>query len=486
MSMRRALSVAAGLALWLAALLLLTIACAGDRDPLEPEPEPQLELAFVNGSGRWFVTVGPPLTVQIVALTPDGRVSDRLDKRVTVSGGGQAVSADPVNGVATLVVTVSCHHTSWLYARADGFKEAIQSLRRTDLYGPFAGLEVSISHDRVAAGAVVSAAASPLDVCGVNTPYDAEVRVELMPNPHGVTLSGTLQQPVEPTFGSRFLASFDDLRLHGTGTDLVLRFTTVEDKPASATSAPFSAVPLPDAAIAFYTDDGLFVVDPDDDAGAIWIAHGSYPSWSPDGRRLIYPFGVPARFRILDLDSFDVIEIGGCPPVCYAPRWSPDGQRIAFSSYGAILVMDADGTGLVQVTPSDMLANVASWSPNGERLAFGSNDGVYVINIDGTGLARLSSGNDYGPAWSPDGTKIVFHRRDVGLFVMAADGTGVEQLTGSPDDISPAWSPDGARIAFAGIRDGATQHLYVMNANGTGIRRLTNLPIHAFAPAWRP
>jgi Tol biopolymer transport system component len=78
------------------------------------------------------------------------------------------------------------------------------------------------------------------------------------------------------------------------------------------------------------------------------------------------------------------------------------------------------------------------------------------MKADGTGLKVLAPGNE--PAWSPDGRRIAFTRTrctadicGADLYVMAADGSGVQRLTNvSPFDgaSAPAWSPDGTRIAY--------------------------------------
>ena len=175
------------------------------------------------------------------------------------------------------------------------------------------------------------------------------------------------------------------------------------------------------------------------------------------------------------------------------------------ANWSDIYVVNADGSGLVNLTNRTLESELRpAWSPDGTRIVFqrevdSSNHDIeiYVMNADGSGVTRLtnSPGYDELPAWSPDGSKIAFvSYRDnptggTGIFVMNADGTNVKRLTLNPQfsDSSPAWSPDGARIAFAAVRDGSTQHqLYVMNADGSNLRRLTNHGQFDYGPIWSP
>jgi Tol biopolymer transport system component len=77
---------------------------------------------------------------------------------------------------------------------------------------------------------------------------------------------------------------------------------------------------------------------------------------------------------------------------------------------------------------------------------------------------------DFDPDISQDGAKIVFASNRSGstqLWMMAADGSGVHQLTSdSQGGQSPRWSRDGKRIAYS--RGGGD--IAVMNADGSGIK----------------
>ena len=130
-----------------------------------------------------------------------------------------------------------------------------------------------------------------------------------------------------------------------------------------------------------------------------------------------------------------------------------------------------------------------------ETLAFNSdrsgNDDIYVMQSDGSGQTQLTfdPADDYGAAWSPDGTRIAFTSKRNGkaaIFVMNADGSNQVALTDNASSNSwPDWSPDGSHIVFRSSRDGNNE-LYVMAANGSNQTRLTYTAVGEGSPQFSP
>jgi TolB protein len=143
-----------------------------------------------------------------------------------------------------------------------------------------------------------------------------------------------------------------------------------------------------------------------------------------------------------------------------SPSWSADGRRIVFSvSNIYVFVVNVDGSGLTRLKPKlnskdlNMLFE-PSWSPDGKYIGFsGHHDGtsgIYVVAIDDTPQDAISLMTDRGslvwhPSWSPDGKRVAFHAApgdNVDIYVVDVDGSGLINLTDHPArDSQPAWSP---------------------------------------------
>jgi Tol biopolymer transport system component len=244
-----------------------------------------------------------------------------------------------------------------------------------------------------------------------------------------------------------------------------------------------------------------------------------YPSWSPDGKRLVYQRGFNgAAIYVINADGTGEQRLSPTPGFDVTPSWSPDGARIVYARlYAApqpnmpprtdIRVMNADGTGDHAILANTVFSVEPRWSVNGQlvfmSLMNGSELEIYVMNVDGTGLRQLTSAADNGdPVWSPDGTRITFGSDREGgnklnIFVMNADGSQQKQLTHFevPHEAGDTnWSSDGKRIAFEydvnGMRQSdpnAYAEVWTMNPDGSG-ETSTRVQCSGVgcAPRWQP
>jgi Tol biopolymer transport system component len=250
-------------------------------------------------------------------------------------------------------------------------------------------------------------------------------------------------------------------------------------------------------------------------AGAPAPADAPPPSSTRNSVALAY--GVKGDIYVADRDGSNPVRIADGVPVdgadecgraehraeyaVFGTAWSPDGRYLAYwdwgcpvpeGAWGRVLISDAEGD-VISSFPGQAWA--ISWSPDSTRVAVmddwategGATIGVY--GIDGTRQAALPvseellPGGDYSPAWSRDGSSILFpnvqapldgsaptplpeeHNRRFGVYspdgsrfaymdpkwslvVEDADGSDAQKAGGPGEFWEVAWSPSGDRVAF--------------------------------------
>ena len=154
----------------------------------------------------------------------------------------------------------------------------------------------------------------------------------------------------------------------------------------------------------------------------VWF---EYPSFSPDGRQIVFEGAVGNNYDlfVLDLGTGAVTQLTDAPGNDSWPVWSPDGSTIAFSS-------ERDDCRVVRTTPE-------CWRGDGPD---DSHRDIWLINPDGSNPRRVTPEAGQFVAWSPDSRYLLIS--GYALYVVRPDGTGRLELRA-----------EGMSLALGGIPD---------------------------------
>jgi Tol biopolymer transport system component len=204
-------------------------------------------------------------------------------------------------------------------------------------------------------------------------------------------------------------------------------------------------------------------------------------SWSPDSKWIVFSAN-GSLFKILATgDSLTQLTVGASD---FRPAWSPDTTRIVYSNSGLRILTLATG----QIKTILTTGNFPTWTSTGlicfvVSSSTGSSYDYSFDTIDTTGgqrqtLYQLRTSADCAfSSMNSVGTHLVFAARPTDgsgrsqIVVVKLSTLERPQLTFDGGDY-PAWSPDGSSIVYTRTYedDGG---LWIMDADGSDKRRLT-------------
>jgi TolB protein len=236
-----------------------------------------------------------------------------------------------------------------------------------------------------------------------------------------------------------------------------------------------------------------------------FVDYADEPAWSYDNKRIAM---VRARLNASNIQHQDIYLMNAdgtnkrwarSLPSSFNiryPSWSPDGSRLVVTvilggaSYVATLKLATGELAFVMADGHVVQGSEPSYDATGKK--------IIHVGSSGKTVDQVFNGSSYGliveptfvgsPAFSPDGKKIAYAKVVAGnqdIYVRTlAIGETKRLTTHAASDNQPTWSPDGSKLAFESTRSGKRQ-IWTMNAaTGGSLTRITHTATDETDPEW--
>lgn len=232
-------------------------------------------------------------------------------------------------------------------------------------------------------------------------------------------------------------------------------------------------------------------------------AHDFYPSFSPNGKSILFASNRGGGFDLYlkSLDDDITSQLTSGVGEVSSASFAPDGKIIAFSSYRddrpSLWTVGSDGQHMLMLYEGQ--GNIASpvWSPNGKSIAFVMSTAqnaeaydAYIYDTETKSIAPVTQGhlNNAGGSvdWSPDGRFLLLYAGTSGnhhIYQLELISGQITQLTTEGNNWAGSYSPDGRWIVFNRSSDGVA-NIFIMRPDGSDVRQLTQDTEEDWQPRW--